>query len=73
MSNVKITVENDGTITTYEGKFAVIGLINDCDAGEKLGAIAFGGTTAYGAAMLGCQIAAKIIEPFDTMTTVPTQ
>lgn len=70
MNDIKITVERGGTSTTYDGKFAVIGLINDCDAGEKLSAITIGRTTAYGAAMLGCQVVAKMVRPFDTMEPV---
>lgn len=73
MNSIKVTVENDGKTVSYDGEFAVVGMVRD-DGDDKLITVAaFGGTTAYGAAMLGCQVSAKIVEPFDTMERVSSR
>lgn len=70
MSNIKVTVEKDGRTVSYDGEFAVVGTVRK-DGGEKvLSVVASGGTTAYAAAMLGCQVVAKMAESFDTMEPV---
>ena len=70
MNNIKVTVEKDGKTATYSGEFAVIGMVRD-DVDDKVIAVATsGGTTAYGAAMLGCQVSAKLVKPFDTMERI---
>lgn len=70
MNNIKVTIEKDGKTVSYSGEFAVIGMVRD-DVDDKVIKVAmFGGTTAYGAVMLGCQVSAKLVKPFDTMELV---
>lgn len=70
MNNIKVTVEKDGKTVVYRGKFAVIGMVRE-DGDENILTVATsGGTTAYSAAMLGCQVSAKILKPFDTMECI---
>lgn len=70
MNNIKVTVEKDGKTEVFRGEFAVVGTVRK-DGGETvLSAATSGGTTAYAAAMLGCQVVAKLVEPFDTMEPV---
>lgn len=70
MSDIKVTVEKDGKTATYSGEFAVIGIIKTCGDEKVLSVATSGGTTAYGAAMLGCQVVAKMAKPFGTMEPV---
>lgn len=70
MSDIKVTIERDGMTATYNGEFAVIGIIKTRGDEKVLSVATSGGTTAYGAAMLGCQVVAKLAEPFDTMEPV---
>lgn len=71
MNNIKVTVEKDGRKRTYEGELAVLGIVRDDEEKEKVITVApFGSTTAYGATMLGCQVAAKLIAQFDTMERI---
>lgn len=73
MSDIKVTVEKDGKTVSYDGEFAVIGTIRS-DGDEKVLSVATsGGTTAYAMAMLGCQVVAKLVEPFDTMELVSSR
>lgn len=70
MSNIKVTIEKDGKTVSYDGEFAVVGTVRK-DGGEKVLSVATsGGTTAYCAAMLGCQVSAKLVKPFDAMEPV---
>lgn len=70
MSNIKVTVEKDGKTVSDSGDFAVIGIVRS-DGDEKVLSVAtLGSATAYAAAMLGCQVSAKLVEPFDTMEPV---
>lgn len=70
MNNIKVTVEKDGKTATYSGEFTVIGMVRD-DGDDKVLTVATSGCApAYSAAMLGCQISAKIIKPFDTMKRI---
>lgn len=73
MSDIRVTVENDGKTVSYSGDFVVIGTVRG-DGDEKVLSVAtMGGTTAYGVAMLGCQVSAKLVEPFDTMERVSSR
>lgn len=73
MSNVKVTVEKDGKTVSDSGDFAVIGIVRS-DGDEKVLSVAtFGSATSYAAAMLGCQVSAKLVEPFDTMERVSSR
>lgn len=70
MNNIKVTVENGGEIAVYEGEFAIIGIVRDDDEEKGVTIIPTGVTTAYSAAMLGCQVAAKIARAFDTIERI---
>lgn len=70
MNNIKVTVEKDGRKRTYEGEFAVLGIVRGEEEEKVITVAPFGSTTAYGATMLGCQVAAKLIVPFDTMERI---
>lgn len=70
MNNIKVTVEKDGKTATYSCEFAVVGMVRDDCYDKVLKVATSGGTTAYGAAMLGCQVSAKLVKPFDTMELV---
>ena len=70
MSNIKVTIEKDGKTVVYSGEFVVIGTVRD-DGDDRVVTVATsGGTTAYCAAMLGCQVSAKLVKPFDTMERI---
>lgn len=68
--SVRVTVEYGGVEQVYECEFAAVGVIRCTAEDTRSSIIAAGEATAYEAAMLGCQVAAKIIEPFDSMEEV---
>lgn len=68
--SVRVTIEHGGNSHVYECEFAAVGVIRCTDGDTRQSVIAVGEATAYEAAMLGCQVAAKIIEPFDSMEEV---
>lgn len=70
MNNIKVTIEKDGKTVVYRGEFAVIGMVMEDGDEKNLMVATSGGMTAYSAAMLGCQISAKLVKPFDTMEPV---
>lgn len=54
MSKVRVTVEKDGESRSFEGEFAVVGMVTD-EGSEKVSTVAtLGSTTAYSASMMGC-------------------
>lgn len=73
MSDIRVTVEKDGKTVSYDGDFVVIGTVRS-DGDEKVLSVGtMGGTTAYAASMLGCHVAVKLVEPFDTMERVSSR
>ena len=68
--SVRVTVEHGGEEHVCECEFAAVGVIRCTAGGTRQSIIAAGEATAYEAAMLGCQVAARIIEPFDFMEEV---
>lgn len=70
MKSIKVTVEKDGKSVSYSGEFAVVGIIRDDGDEKEIKVATSGGATAYSAAMLGCQVVAKMVEPFDAMEPV---
>lgn len=68
--SVRVTIERGGVEQVYECEFAAVGVIWYTAGDKRSSIIAAGEATAYEAAMLGCQVAAKIIDPFDSMEEV---
>lgn len=68
--SVRVTVEYGGEKKVYECDFATLGVIRRIAGDTRQSIIVAGEATAYEAAMLGCQVAARIIEPLDSMEEV---
>lgn len=67
----RVAIEHDdGRISTLEGEFAVVAVVSDVGGRESMEIVASGIASAYTAAMVGCQIAAKALEPFDTLDCI---
>lgn len=67
----RVAIEHDdGRISTLEGRFAVVAVVSDVGGRESMEIVASGSASAYTAAMVGCQIAAKALEPFDTLDCI---
>lgn len=67
----RVAIErDDGRISTLEGKFAVVAVASDVGGCENLEIVTSGSASAYTAAMVGCQVAAKALEPFDTLESI---
>lgn len=67
----RVAIEHDdGRISTFEGEFAVVAVVSDVGGRESMEIVASGIASAYTAAMVGCQIAAKALEPFDTLDCI---
>lgn len=70
MIKVTLTFDNGNDSVTYEGKFAVVGIIKDDGDEEVITVNVLGKTTAFAASLIGCEIASRLIEPFDTLKEV---
>lgn len=67
----RVAIESDdGSISTLEGEFAVVAVVSDVGGRENLEIVTSGSASAYTAAMVGCQVAAKALEPFDTLESI---
>ena len=67
----RVAIESDdGSISTLEGEFAVVAVASDVGGCENLEIVTSGSASAYTAAMVGCQVAAKALEPFDTLESI---
>lgn len=67
----RVAIESDdGSISTLEGEFAVVAVVSDVGGRESMEIVASGSASAYTAAMVGCQVAAKALEPFDTLESI---
>ena len=67
MNNLKVTIEKGPHVQTLEGDFIVVGVVRSTEGGKQLSVVTTGNANAYEASMLGCQLAAKLMEPFDTL------
>lgn len=70
MSDIKVTIEKDGKTVVLRGRFAVVGTVRNDGSEMVLSTATSGSATAYAAAMLGCQVVAKMTEQFDAMEPV---
>ena len=67
----RVAIESDdGSTSTLEGEFAVVAVVSDVGGCENLEIVTSGSASAYTAAMVGCQVAAKALEPFDTLESI---
>ena len=67
----RVAIESDdGSTSTLEGRFAVVAVASDVGGCENLEIVTSGSASAYTAAMVGCQVAAKALEPFDTLESI---
>ena len=67
----RVDIESDdGSISTLEGEFAVVAVASADVGRENLEIVTSGIASAYTAAMVGCQVAAKALEPFDTLECI---
>lgn len=73
MNSIKVTIEKDGKTIAYSGEFVVIGMIRDDGEDNVITVATFGDTTAYSAAMLGCQVSAKLVKPFDMLESISAE
>lgn len=69
---MRMSVGCDGREIGFDCEFAVVGYVSDDGVEHRLNISTFGGTTAFAASLLGCEIAAKLVEPFDRMEVVKT-
>lgn len=67
---VRVTVETEGISKSYECELAVLGMVSDVGTCKNLTVSITGDSTAYAASMLGCQMVAKLIEPFDSLDQI---
>ena len=67
----RVAIESDdGSISTLEGEFTVVAVVSDVGGCENLKIVTSGSASAYTAAMVGCQVAAKALEPFDMLDCI---
>lgn len=67
----RVAIESDdGSISTLEGEFAVVAVVSDVGGNSNMEIVTSGSASAYTAAMVGCQVAAKALEPFDTLDCI---
>lgn len=67
MNDIKVTIEKHPQTQVLSGDFLVVGVVRNTERGRQLSIVTTGDANAYEASMLGCQLAAKLIEPFDTL------
>lgn len=67
MNDIKVTIEKHPQTQVLSGDFLVVGVVRNTERGRQLSIVTIGDANAYEASMLGCQLAAKLIEPFDTL------
>lgn len=67
----RVAIESDdGSISTLEGEFAVVAVVSYAGGNSNMEIVTSGSASAYTAAMVGCQVAAKALEPFDTLESI---
>lgn len=69
----RMSVCCDGDEHEFDCEFAVVGYVSDDGGGHRMSISTFGGATAFAASLLGCEIAAKLVEPFVRMGKVNSE